>query len=201
MRLGRRRIESMPSTFDTVVIMCGATGVVMVVGSILLLYQGVIKLSERAADGALEAQFKDQIRINIRNPALGLFAIGFFFFALALYFANGQEERAKAGLGGPVVLSGHIRVGGVQSIADGIEVKLVSDESPMKVSTQGEISMTVQPLEKLVVEIRAPGYRPSKWVHPIRSDEQKNGRVQIPDAEFTPATGLFPAKPRVDGSP
>jgi hypothetical protein len=173
-----------PNPFDMILIMCGATGVIMVVGSILLLYQGVIKLGEKAAESALEAQFKDQIRVNIRNPALGLFAIGFSFFVLALYFARPQE-------GSPVVLSGHIKIADV----GGIIVRLKSDEWPITVSSEGEIFTTVQPLEKLEVVIDAPGYRPPRWVHQIRPDEARNGHVQIATPEFTPATGLLLSRP------
>src|SRR5260370_41263064 len=90
------------STFDVVLILCGFTGLVMVVGSIALLYQGVIKLSERSTGTAIEAEFKNQLKVNVRNPALGLFAIGFAFFLLALYFARPREWE-------PLVISGHIK--------------------------------------------------------------------------------------------
>jgi hypothetical protein len=174
-----------PNPFDTILIMCGATGAIMVLGSILLLYQGVIKLSERASGSALEAQFKDQVRINIRNPALGLFGIGFSFFLLALYFAKPQEGR-------PVVLTGHIQI----ADAGGILVRLKSDEWPITVSSEGEIFTTVQPLEKLALVIEAPGYRPQKWIHQIRPDEAKNGHIQIATPQFTPATAIFLPKPQ-----
>jgi hypothetical protein len=136
-------------TFDLILIMCGATGVFMVVGSILLLYQGAIKLSERSTNRALEADFMNQLRINIRNPALGLFAIGFAFFGLALYFAKPEG-------GGPLVVSGQIKIADI----DGVLVRLKSEEWPIMVSSAGEIFTTIQPLEKLSVVIDAPGYRP-----------------------------------------
>ncbi len=178
----------MPDSFATILIMCGATGAIMVVGSIILLYQGAIKLSEKATGSALEAQFRDQIKVNVRNPALGLFAIGLAFFALALYFAKPQE-------GNPVILSGQIKIADV----GGIIVKLKSDEWPITVSSEGEISTTVQPLEKLEVVIDAPGYTPHRWVHQIRPEEARNGRVNIAIPEFTPAANVFFAKPPLDG--
>ena len=60
----------MLNPFDLILMMCGATGLVMVVGSILMLYQGVIKLSSRASNHALEAEFRNQLKLYIRNPAL-----------------------------------------------------------------------------------------------------------------------------------
>jgi hypothetical protein len=180
-----------PNTFELILIMCGATGAVMVVGSILLLYQGVIKLSEKSAGTSLEAEFKNQLKINVRNPALGLFAIGFSFFALALYFAKPGEGS------GPLVVSGHVKIADVE----GILVRLKSEEWPITVSSEGEIFTTIQPLEKLAVMIEAPGYRPPRWFHPIRPDEAKNGRVEMHIPEFAPASGTVLAKPKLDNPP
>jgi hypothetical protein len=181
----------MLGTFDLILIMCGATGAVMVIGSILLLYQGVIKLSERNSGRALEAEFKNQLKINIRNPALGLFAIGFAFFGLALYFAKPE--------GGPLVVSGNIKIADI----DGLVVRLKSEEWPITISSGGEISTTIQPLEKLSVVIEAPpGYRPSRWLHQIKPDEAKNGRIRIVDIpEFKLASGTALIKPKSDNSP
>jgi hypothetical protein len=186
----------MPSTFDLILVMCGTTGAVMVVGSIFLLYQGVIKLSEKSAGSALEADFKNQLKINIRNPALGLFAIGFSFFVLALYFAKNEEIS-------PLVVTGHLKIADM----NGIEVKLIPDfrlnsdsesrkcEWPIPVSTEGEISTTFQPLEKLVVDIEAPGYTPAQWKHPLHADEAKNGHFEMRPPEFKPAVGLSRKQP------
>src|SRR6266700_5740197 len=120
------------STFDLILILCGVTGLVMIVGSIFLLYKGVVKLGEKSAGTALEADFKNQLKVNVRNPALGLFAIGFSFFLLALYYG-------KPGEGGPLVISGRIRV----ADAGGILVKLKSEEWPMQVSSKGTIYATI----------------------------------------------------------
>ncbi len=176
----------MISTFDLILIMCGATGAIMVVGSILLLYQGVIKLSEKSVGSALEAEFKNQLKVNIRNPALGLFGIGFSFFALALYFAKPE--------GGPLVVSGHIKIANVE----GILVRLKSEEWPITVSSEGDIFSTIQPLEKLAVIIEAPGYRPPRWFHPIKPDEARNGRIEINIPEFFAVPGIDLTKPKFD---
>jgi hypothetical protein len=163
--------------------MCGATGLIMVTGSILLLYRGVIKLSEKSVDSALEAKFRDQIRVNIRNPALGLFAIGFLFFALALYFGKAQERS--------VVLRGHITTSGAPDAAvEGIIVKLRSIEWPIPVPSNGQIEVTVEPLEKLVVEICAPGYTPDHWKYSMLAHDARNGHLTMDTPKFTPATGL-----------
>ena len=179
----------MLNVFDFVVIMCGFTGMFMVIGSIYLLYRGVIKLGEKAAGSAIEAEFKNQLKVNVRNPALGLFAIGFSFFVLALYFAHPKEDSL-------LVISGHIKVAN----ADSILVKLKSEEWPILVSSEGEIFATVQPLEKLAVAIEAPGYTPRIWFHPIRPDETKNGHVEI-HPEFVAAPGTPLTKIQLDPAP
>lgn len=179
------------STFDLVLILCGVTGLVMVVGSIVLLYQGVIKLSERSAGTALEAEFKNQLKVNVRNPALGLFAIGFSFFLLALYFARTRE-------GGPLVISGHIRAADV----GGIVVKLKSEEWPMQVSSDGGIYATIQPLEKLAIRIDARGYRPPTWYRQLLPEEARNGHIEIKDIpEFISTSGTVLATPKLDSLP
>lgn len=167
--------------------MCGGAGIVMVVGSLLLLYQGVIKLSEKNAGTALEAEFKNQLKINVRNPALGLFAIGFFFFALALYFA-------KRGEGEPLIISAHIKI---ENIGD-ISVKLQTEESKILISSEGRIHTTIHPLEKLLIVAEAPGYTPKTWVHPMRSDEVKNGRIEINFPPFTRPLGVMLMEPKLE---
>jgi hypothetical protein len=94
-RLQKYEGPTMLNTFNLILIMCGATGAVMVFGSILLLYLGAIKLSKQDAGHALEAEFKNQLKVNIRNPALGLFIIGFVFFGLALFFAKPEGVNRR----------------------------------------------------------------------------------------------------------
>jgi hypothetical protein len=194
-----------PNVSSVILVMCAAAGIAMVLGSILLLYRGVIELGGKVAGNALEAQFKDQMKINIRNPALVLFTIGFLFFVLAVYFATREEDARRSEeytnreasiakreqeiskreeeIGreklSPIIISGHI------TGADISFVKLQSEETQFKVSTDGEVFMTVQPIEKLILVIDAQGYKPSQWVHRFRPDEAHNGQVHI-NPEFVP---------------
>jgi hypothetical protein len=96
-----------------------------------------------------------------------------------------------------VVLSGQIRIPDVE----GVLVRLQSDEWPITVSSEGEIFTTVQPIEKLAVVVEAPGYRPPRWVHQIRPDEARDGHIRIDTPVFTPATGIFLAKPQLGTTP
>ena len=122
--------------------------------------------------------------------------VGFFFFALALYFARTAEVH-------PLVVTGHIKI----ADTGGLLVRLKSEDWPMPVSSDGEIYATVQPMERLAVQIEAPGYKPARWYYALRPEDEKNGRVEIHLPEFTLATGTsltqskFEKPPRLPADP
>jgi hypothetical protein len=165
----------MPSTFEIIVLLCGLTGVIMVVGSMMLLYHGVIKLREKVSGSEIEAEFRDQLKINVRNPALALFLIGFLFFGLALYFVQPREIA-------PIKLTGHIE--GVD--ADSITIRVKVAEFPVRVSSNGEIADTLRASlhEKLSVEILAPGYKPARWTNIVSPEDALRGRIVIDPPDF-----------------
>lgn len=80
-------------TFDIMLIFSAACGVMMVGGSLALLYRGAIKLAAprgaRTANktGGLIVKLWDKVEIATGSPVLGLFVVGLLFVALALYFA------------------------------------------------------------------------------------------------------------------
>jgi hypothetical protein len=81
---------------------------------------------------------------------------------------------------------------------DGIVVRLKSVESPVNVTSDGEIFTTVQPVERLSVVIEAPpGYRPNPWSHQINLDEIKHGRLEI-HPRFFLATETAVTKPKLE---
>lgn len=175
----------MLNTFDVIVIICGLTGSIMILASLFLLYMGVIKLGGVASQSAFEAQFRDQIRINVRNPALGLFTIGCFLFALALYYARPPT----------VVLKGHIHI---TDLFD-VHARLKTDEVIM-VSSDGGFSETVEPWEKLAVVIEVPdGYKPKSYRHQLTAEEVRNGHIDIDIPEFTPVANVLFPRPDLGG--
>ena len=176
----------MPSTFEIVILLCGVTGVVMVVGSMLLLYHGVIKLRERVSGTEIEAEFRNQLKINVRNPALALFLIGFLFFGLALYFAQPGEIA-------PIKLTGHVEGADVDSIT--IRIKVA--EFPVRVSSDGEITDTLRASlhEKLSVEILAPGHKPARWTNVIKPEDALRGVIIIQPPNFTQTVKRPPPNP------
>jgi hypothetical protein len=172
--------------FDWILIMCAAAGLAMVIGSIVLLNNGAIQLSENTGH-ALEAEFKNQWKISVRNPALALFVIGFAFFWLALYVGKPENEL--------LVISGHVNIADV----NGLTVRLQAD-NPISVTSEGDFSITIQP--SFQVKINAPpGYTPHDWSQTIKAEEvrQKHGHIEIyPTKEFKLASGTAPAEPQLN---
>jgi hypothetical protein len=177
----------MPAPFDLILVTCAAAGLFMVIGSIALLYKGAIQLSEKDPGQALEAEFKDQLRVNVRTPALALFVIGFAFFGLALFFAKPPESES-------VVIKGHIKIADIE----GLRVTLISDAMPISVESDGEILATIQPVEHLSVLIEPPpGYQPHKQAYLIKK-YVKHGQFEIPAPEFTHVSENVLATPKPD---
>jgi hypothetical protein len=82
------------TTYDFAILGGTVCGIVMVVGGILLLYKGSIKLEVASKDPALSVEvFEKQFRLTTHAPALGLFAIGLLFVGLAIYFARETARR------------------------------------------------------------------------------------------------------------
>jgi hypothetical protein len=180
--------------FDWILVMCALAGLLMVIGSIALLYNGAIQLSEKNPGQAIEAEFKNQLKVNVRNPALGLFVIWFAFFVLPLYVARPESDP-------PLAIRGHIKIADVEGIA----VRLTFVEPQIGVSSEGEIDTIVQPVQNLWITIVPPtGYLPERWSHQIKSDEVKlkHGQIDInPEFRRAPDTGLVKRKLEIPSKP
>lgn len=87
--------------FDVVVFTLSLTGLVMVVGGIILIARGAVAL-EAAKDGATALTLGDFLKLSTTVPGLGLFLIGLAFEVSAAIYANAarkdviKDEIAKA---------------------------------------------------------------------------------------------------------
>jgi hypothetical protein len=172
-------------SFDLLVMLCGATGALMVIGSLLLLYKGVIQLETKVGGTSIEADFKNQLRVNIRNPALGLFGIGFAFFALALF----ESHPRNLGPGDLFELEGKIHLVGDDTVGNVVSARIYSGDWPVPLPSTGEFIVSVRPIEHLFLEVRAPGYQPSLWTVPINPEGAKEGHVVLTLPALKPAAG------------
>ncbi|MDT8383461.1 MAG: hypothetical protein RRB22_03515 [Gammaproteobacteria bacterium] len=154
-------------------------GIIMVLGGIVLLYKGAIRLEVAAQDPALTVEmFQKELKFTTRVPALGLFIIGLCFVVLAIYF--GQDVAATA-----------IEVRGkTEGVDEQVTIRLQS-QWPID-AHQGQVHQVVRPqLDVLWVVVSAPGYKPH-YISFSR-DELRHG-VDFGSVKLTRAT------PRVEAS-
>ena len=135
------------ATYDLAIIGGTVSGIIMVLGGIVLLYKGAIKLEVASQDPALTVEmFERKLKLTTHAPALGLFVIGLLFVVSAIYFA--QTTTVK-----------EIPVVGVTENIEDITVT-VRSEWPVP-AHQGRVQHVIRPnLDVLWVLISAPGYKP-----------------------------------------
>jgi len=134
------------TTYDLTIIGGTACGIIMVLGGILLLYKGAIKLEIASQDPSLTVEmFEKKFKLTTHVPALGLFVIGLLFVISAIYFA--QTTTAKAI---PII-------GKTENVEEKINV-LIKSEWPVP-AHQGYVQAVIRPqLDVIWVVISAPGY-------------------------------------------
>jgi hypothetical protein len=75
--------------------LCGAVcGVIMVLGGIVLLGMGAIKLADAAEKGSMTIEFRRELKITTSYPALGIFLIGWLFVGLAMFMAKPNQVHS-----------------------------------------------------------------------------------------------------------
>jgi len=136
------------TTYDYAIFGAIICGIIMVIGGILLLYKGAIKLEVASSDAALTLEmFERQFKLTTHAPALGLFIIGLLFAGLAIYFAQATTAM-------PIKLTG-----ATKNIEEPVNV-LVRSEWGVP-SPQGQVDHVIRPhIDVLWVVITAPGYKP-----------------------------------------
>ena len=115
------------------------------------------------------------VMVNVRNPALGLFVMGFMFFLLALWMVRPPDVN-------PIEFRGEIS----GADADSLTVRIKVDDWPVRVGSDGRIADTVRPnlVEKLSVEILAPGHTPARWRKAIEAAQARKGLIEIRPPAF-----------------
>lgn len=158
------------TTYDLAIIGGTISGIIMVLGGIVLLYKGAIKLEVASKDPSLSVElFEKRLKLITHVPALGLFVIGLLFVISAIYFA--QTTTAKA-----------IPVSGIaENIEEEISV-IVKSEWPVT-AHQGHVQAVIRPqLDVLWVVISAPGYKPAIKPYEDFKEGVNFGTVQLEKA-------------------
>ena len=69
---------------DTVILMAGACGLLMVIGGLGLFYKGAVSLEVASKDEAVQIEFFRRFKLTTQYPALAFFLIGLAFTGLSL---------------------------------------------------------------------------------------------------------------------
>lgn len=121
-------------------------GIAMVVGGILLLYKGAIKLESASKDPALTVElFRKEFTLATRVPALGLFVIGLMFVGGSMWVAMKTDVPRIA------------VVGEISGVDEPIKVKVFREWDVA--ASQQEVNDVLRPsFDVLWVRVTAPGY-------------------------------------------
>lgn len=136
------------ATLDIAIIGGTICGIIMVVGGILLLYKGAVRLEVASEDPSLTLElFEKQFKLTTHAPALGLFVIGLLFVGLSIYFG----ERMTAA---PIELRGK-----TEDVDEPVTVFVRSEWGVP--APQGKVHHILRPqLDVLWIYVSAPGYEP-----------------------------------------
>lgn len=134
--------------YDITIIAATFCGIMMVAGSLFLLYKGAIKLEVASKDPALTIDmFKDKFKLTTYVPALALFVIGLAFVGLSIYAARDTAAT-------PIEIKG-------EAAAAGEDVKVIfKSEWPVPVAGRQVFQVLRPQLDVITLVITAPGYQP-----------------------------------------
>ena len=170
--------------FDYLIIIGGICGLFMVVGSMLLLYKGIITLSNTSQNEALSVDFNKMIKITTHYPALGLFVVGLFFLVISLQFSKPKEVI-------PLAIKGHVTVADPSSVT----IFVYAGQGGLRPLTDGAINdiINVHPdLRVLRVDVTAPGYDPPIKTTIIENSAIKKGLASLGEITFENRKGGQP---------
>jgi hypothetical protein len=187
-------------TFDIMLITSAVCGVMMVAGSIALLYRGAIKFAApggaKAANaaGGLMVKLWNKVEIATGSPVLGLFVVGLLFVALALYFAL------------PPAVPSITFTGATDEPYPDVRVVVTAEVMPYTASAAGKQLMgTARPVpDRVRIAVTAPGYlAEERFVEVPPGDvalDLKTVRLKRSESEYAPSGADPAALPRPDAS-
>lgn len=153
--------------------------ILMVLGSMGLLFKGIVTLKNADPNSALSIELKKQVRLTSHYPALGLFLIGWVFLLVPMLWTT-SEDSAK---GLPEILvKGSVIILPPHDI-DKVVVRILGGPWEVNPDTDGSFSQQIYPsLRRLRLEISAPGRQTViKTVHVSMEGVINIGPVQMPN--------------------
>lgn len=169
--------------FDAVVLIAAVCGLTMVIGGILLLYRGAIKLAATPKASALSIEWRKQFRLNTQVPGIAFFLVGLIFVILALWVSKPPPVK-------PLDIMGRVRVDDAP-----VTVLVRSVPWPIVTSSNGDICDRFYPdVTLLIVEATAPGYRPHTRSLDTRRT-QGEGSIDLGEIQLVKQTDKIETKP------
>lgn len=173
-------------------------GGMLVLGSIILLYKGVITLSQKSSKEAVSIEFKNHLRMTSHYPAIGLFMMGWMFLILPLMIPVLFGDKGPTS----VTVRGHLQVNPPDDIQN-LSVRLLGGPWDLSINTDGTLEDALYPtLERMRLEISGPG-RPA-LARTVTVDKEGViflGPLRVPDPlmDFSnlrraPVVGSIPAR-------
>ena len=137
------------NTFDYTVIAAALSGLIMVVGGIVLIYKGAMVLAATDSGSALTIEWKKNFRLSTQAPGIAFFIVGLIFSSLAIYAAKPNTIES-------IKIEGEI-----VKIAEPVTIRARSTTWTLDGGTNGIVKGRIHPhVEDIVLEISAPGYKP-----------------------------------------
>jgi hypothetical protein len=184
------------TTFE-IVIICGAVcGVLMVVGGMVLLAIGVIKLEATApalagAQGAqappdaLILEFKKTIKVTAHYPALALFLIGVLFIFASAWLSKPREVQDWT-------IRGKID----SPDPSAVTIEVAADKwVTLNPNSDGTVDAVIYPnLSRFNAVIVAPGCKPEKQHLPLHVKDLKNRILELTAASVQKVADMPPVK-------
>lgn len=140
------------TNIDVLTYIGGACSLLMVGGSLFLIYKGILTFKEVNPEEAIKVEFQKALSIQTRYPAIALFVVGIIFLGVSLYFAQKNAIR-------PLIVTGSL-----DSVdADNATVVFSEDFGTTTPSSTGEIRQKIWPnIDEVKIEIATPGHEPGK---------------------------------------
>lgn len=152
-----------------------ACAILMVIGSMGLLYKGIITLGKADTKSAMTVEFKKHIKVTSHYPALALFLVGWIFLLVPMFLNNEINTPDEVQVDGNILIIPSSDIGKVT-------VRVLGGPWDLTPDTDGSLNQTLYPnLRKMRLEVSAPG-RPT-IVKTVKVDESGRimlGPVQVP---------------------
>jgi len=144
------------STIDILLITTSAAGVILVLGSLLLLWRGAITLNQATANNQLDLELWNKVKVGTRNPALALFVLG--FVALLGSAATAIVSTERLGRNVSYQIDGTVKTEHGETL-DGAKLRLAFSPKEFRVGQRGRYSNDIQ-ISRQIVEVTmiAPGF-------------------------------------------